>query len=360
MWQKAAPLSVDAEQRKVLEGWVRGHDTATSLVVRSKIVLAAAEGHSNNRISKDLGVNRPTVIRWRRRFEEGGPAALGKIAPGRGRKPSIGPERVAAIIEATLNTLPEAATHWSCRTMAKAAGISPDTVGRIWRAHNLQPHRTRTFKQSTDKQFIEKLTDVVGLYLNPPEKAIVLCVDEKSQIQALDRTQPGLPMVRGRCGTMTHDYKRNGTTTLFAALNMADGTVVGDCLPRHRHDEFLRFLRRLDREFPASLDLHLIVDNYATHKHADVITWLGKHKRFHLHFTPTSTSWLNLIECWFAQLTNKRIRRGVFPSVPALIAAINEFVEVHNRDPKPFVWTASVQDILDKLAHCPSIPRTNH
>ena len=264
MWQKAAPLAIEPEQRIVLEGWVRALNTPRSLVVRSKIILAAADGQSNNRISKDLGVGRPTVIRWRERFEAGGTTALRKVAPGRGRKRSIGPDRVAAIVEATLQTTPEAATQWSCRTMAKAVGVSPDTVSRIWRAHKLQPHRTSTFKRSTDKRFIEKLIDVVGLYLNPPEKAVVLCMDEKSQIQALDRTQPGLPMVPGRCGTMTHDYKRNGTTTLFAALNLADGTVVGDCLPRHRHEEFLRFLRRLDREFPKPLQLHLILDNYAT------------------------------------------------------------------------------------------------
>lgn len=250
--------------------------------------------------------------------------------------------------------------------MAEAASVSPDTVSRIWRAHKLKPHRISTFKLSSDKQFIEKLTDVVGVYLNPPDKAIVLYVDEKSQIQALDRTQPGqpmvpgLPMVPGRCGTMTHDYKRNGTTSLFAALNIADGTVISDCLPRHRHEEFLRFLRRLDREFPRSVPLHLVLDNYATHKHPDVVAWLAKHKRFHLHFTPTSSSWLNLIECWFAQLTEKRIRRDAFPRVPALIQAINTYVEVHNRHSKPFIWTASVQDILEKLAHCPSIIRTDH
>jgi transposase len=360
MWHKAAPLPINPEQKAVLEGWVRALNTPHSLVVRSKIILAAAEGRSNNRISKELGVTRPMVIRWRERFAEGGPAALEKIARGRGRKRSIGPERVAAIVEATLHTTPETATQWSCRTMAKAAGVSPDTVHRIWHDHGLQPHRVRSFKLSTDRRFMDKLIDVVGLYLNPPEKAIVLCLDEKSQIQALDRSQPGLPMVRGRCGTMTHDYKRNGTTTLFAALNLADGSVVGDCLPRHRHEEFLRFLRRLDREFPKPLQLHLILDNYATHKHPDVMKWLSRHKRFHLHFTPTSSSWLNLIESWFAQLTHNRLRRGVFPSVPTLVQAIQDYIEVNNRDPKPLVWTASVQDILDNLAKCLSISRTDH
>jgi transposase len=360
VWHKAAPLTIEPADRRTLEGWVRAHNTAQSLVIRSKIVLAAADGQSNNRISQELGVNRPTVIRWRRRFEEGGPDALKKVAPGRGRKRSIGPDRAAAIVEMTLRSKPEGATHWTCRSMAKAAGVSPDTVNRIWRAHKLQPHRVKTFKLSTDPHFIDKLTDVVGLYLNPPEKAIVLCVDEKSQIQALDRTQPGLPMVPGRCGTMTHDYKRNGTTTLFAALDVAQGTVVGDCLQRHRHQEFLQFLRRLDREFPPSVPLHLILDNYATHKHPDVVAWLARHDRFHFHFTPTSTSWLNLVECWFAQLTEKRIRRDSFHNVPALIKAINEHLAAHNRDPKPFVWTASVQDILTKLQNCPSITRTDH
>lgn len=344
----------------MLETWVRAHNTPQSVAVRSNIVLAAADGLSNNQIAKDLGTTRTTVILWRDRYLVGGTAALTEVAPGRGRKPSILSNKVASIVKATIETAPKGATQWSCRTMAKAADVSPDTVHRIWRDHGLRPHRVETFKLSNDPQFIEKLTDVVGLYLNPPDKAIVLCVDEKSQIQALDRTQPGLPMKRGRAATMTHDYKRNGTTTLFAALGVLDGTVVGECMPRHRHQEFLRFLRRLDREFPATLDLHLIVDNYGTHKHPNVKAWLSVHPRFHLHFTPTSSSWLNLVECWFSALTTKRIRRGSFVSVAALIAAIREYLSVHNSDPTPFIWTASVQEILEKIARCRVISRTNH
>ena len=244
--------------------------------------------------------------------------------------------------------------------MAKAQGISPATVQRIWDAHGLQPHRVRTFKLSRDKKFVEKLTDVVGLYLNPPDKAVVLCVDEKSQIQALQRSQPGLPMKKGRCGTLTHDYKRNGTTTLFAALNLLEGRVIGDCMERHRHQEFLKFLRRLHREFPARLDLHLILDNYGTHKHPKVQQWLGRHPRFHLHFIPTSSSWLNLVEHWFGQLTQKRIRRGSFHSVPELTQAIKDYLEAHNRHPKPFAWTASAESILEKIKRCKAIYETLH
>jgi transposase len=263
-------------------------------------------------------------------------------------------------VEATLHTKPEAATHWSVRSMAQVQGISPATVQRIWDAHGLEPHRTRRFKLSRDKQFVEKLTDVVGLYLNPPDKAVVLCVDEKSQIQALNRTQPGLPLKKGRCGTMTHDYKRNGTTTLFAALNVLEGTVIGECKARHRHQEFLQFLRRLDREFPLVLDLHLIADNYGTHKHPRVKSWLARHRRFHLHFTPTSSSWLNLVERWFGKLTEKRIRRGSFFSVKQLVQAIEEYLEENNRQPKPFIWTASVRKILEKVNRCKAILETLH
>jgi transposase len=244
--------------------------------------------------------------------------------------------------------------------MARAQGVSPATVQRIWDAHGLEPHRMHTFKLSRDKQFVEKLTDVVGLYLNPPDKALVLCVDEKSQIQALNRTQPGLPMKKGRCGTMTHDYKRNGTTTLFAALDVLEGKVIGECMARHRHQEFLKFLRRLDRELPAHLDLHLIVDNYGTHKKPEVIAWLAKHPRFHFHFIPTSSSWLNLVERWFRELTEKRIRRGNFYSVEELIAAIEEYMQDNNRQPKTFVWTASVEKILQKISHCKVILETVH
>jgi transposase len=244
--------------------------------------------------------------------------------------------------------------------MAKAQAVSPATVQRIWDAHGLKPHRVKTFKLSNDPRFSEKLTDVVGLYLNPPEQAIVLCVDEKSQIQALDRTQPSLPIKRGRAGTMTHDYKRNGTTTLFAALDVLQGRVVGQCLPRHRHQEFLKFLRHIDREFPGDRDLHLIVDNYRTHTHANVNAWLEKHPRFHLHFIPTSSSWLNLVERWFRELTEKAIRRGVFHSVPELITAIDDFLQAHNNDPKPFIWTASIDSILEKVGRCKAVLETVH
>jgi transposase len=330
------------------------------VALRARIVLMAEQGESNSEIARRLGVSRPTVILWRRRFAEGGPQALTETRPGRGRKPRISAEKIAEIVHATTQSRPPGQTHWSCRSMARAQGVSPATVQRIWDAHGLKPHRVRTFKLSGDPRFTEKLTDVVGLYLNPPEKAIVLCVDEKSQIQALDRTQPSLPMKKGRANTMTHDYKRNGTTTLFAALNALDGSVVGECLPRHRHQEFLKFLRTLDREFPGEVDLHLIVDNYRTHKHQNVNAWLQKHPRFHLHFTPTASSWLNLVERWFGELTDKALRRGVFHSVPDLIAAIDDYLEAHNQDPKPFIWTASIDSILQKVGRCKAVLETVH
>ena len=348
------------EQRALLERWAAAQKTPQSIAVRARIVLAASAGESNSQIARTLGVSRPTVILWRRRFADGGAQALTETKPGRGRKPAISAATIKAIVQATTQTKPPGATHWSCRSMAKAQGVSPATVQRIWDAHGLKPHRVKTFKLSNDPRFSEKLTDVVGLYLNPPEKAIVLCVDEKSQIQALDRTQASLPMKKGRAGTMTHDYKRNGTTTLFAALSMLDGSVVGQCLPRHRHQEFLKFLRHLDREFPDERELHLIVDNYRTHKHANVDAWLAKHPRFQLHFIPTSSSWLNLVERWFRELTEKAIRRGVFHSVPELIDAIDAFLAAHNDDPKPFVWTASADAILAKVSRCKAVLETVH
>ena len=360
MAKSAAITVVSDDQRAILERWVGAQKTPQSVATRARIVLRAAAGESNSQIARELGVSRPTVILWRERFAEGGPPALAETKPGRGRKPTIPTAKVKAIIAATTQTTPPGETHWSCRTMAAAQGVSPATVQRIWDAHGLKPHRVRTFKLSNDPRFFEKLTDVVGLYLNPPEKAIVLCVDEKSQIQALDRTQASLPMKKGRAGTMTHDYKRNGTTTLFAALSMLDGTVIGECLPRHRHQEFLKFLRTLDREFPGEVELHLIVDNYRTHKHANVDAWLAKHPRFKLHFIPTSSSWLNLVERWFRELTDKAIRRGVFHSVPELIAAIDEYLAAHNGDPKPFVWTASAEEIIEKVNRCKAVLETVH
>ena len=346
----AAPIELTEGDRDTLERWVRADSTPQGVARRAWVILQAADGWSNSEIARESGLSRPTVIAVRERFVADGPGGLAQVRPGRGRKPTIPAEKVAEIVSATLHEKPPGETHWSCRSMAKANGVSPATVQRIWDAHNLKPHRVETFKLSRDERFVEKLTDVVGLYLNPPEKAIVLCVDEKSQIQALDRTQPSLPMKPGRAGTMTHDYRRHGTTTLFAALNTLDGTVIGQCLPRHRHQEFLKFLRKLDREFPRKLELHLIVDNYQTHKHPNVNAWLAKHPRFHLHFTPTSSSWCNLVECWFSEITTKAIRRGVFHSVPDLIAAIETYLATYNQDTTPFTWTASVESILEKIA----------
>jgi transposase len=360
MWSPAAPLAVSPEQRHTLESWSRAHNTPKIVATRADIVLLAAEGRSNNSIASQLGITRVSVIEWRKRFAAEGLEALGKVREGRGRPRTISPEKVSQIIHLTLNTLPEHATHWSCRSMAAKVGVSSATVQRVWSEHRLYPHRVRTFKLSKDPRFLEKLTDVVGLYLNPPDKAAVLCVDEKSMIQALDRTQPGLPIKPGKAGTMTHDYKRHGTTSLYAALNILDGEVVGQCTQRHRHQEFLRFLRRLDREFPKSLDLHLVLDNSSTHSHVNVRTWLDAHPRFRLHFVPTSSSWLNLVEGLFADLTKRRLRRGSFASLDDLIGAIIGYLDHRNLDPKPFVWTASVESILAKLRDCKAVIETIH
>lgn len=339
-------------QRGLLQRWVRAKTSPQRLVVRARIALMAGAGHSISEIQAEVGVSRPTVILWKKRFFAGGPQALLRDAKGRGRKPSIPAAKKGEILKATIGTKPPAATHWSTRTMAKAQGVSHATIYRLWSSHGIQPHRTETFKLSTDPHFVEKMSDVVGLYLAPPDRALVLCVDEKSQIQALDRTQPSLPMKPGRCETMTHDYKRHGNTTLFAALSLLDGTVIGSCYSRHRHNEFLKFLRIVDRDTPSELDLHLILDNYGTHKHPVVKRWLAERPRFHLHFTPTSCSWMNLIERWFGDLTQKRIRRGSFRNLPELIHAIHEFIDATNANPKQFVWTASTKRILDKLARC--------
>jgi transposase len=320
--------------------------------MRCLIVLANAQGQSDVAIAEQLSINRNTVILWRKRFSQSRLEGLWTIAPGRGRKPVYDIDKISAIVDATLQTKPEGMTHWSCRTMAASQGVSKSTINTIWQAHNLKPHLVETFKLSRDPKFLEKMTDVVGLYLNPPQQAIVLCVDEKSQIQALDRTQPGLPLKKGRCGTMTHDYKRNGTTTLFAALEVLQGKVVGQCYQRHRHQEFLRFLRTLDQQFPGKMPLHLIMDNYGTHKHENVRAWLKRHPRFKLHFVPTSSSWLNLVERWFAELDSKAIRRGVFRSVEDLKTAIDSFLSAWNNDPKPFVWTATIESITEKLSRC--------
>jgi transposase len=319
-------------------------------VQRARVLLLAAEGVANARIAEQVGVSATTVRAWRSRFELEGLAKLGRVRAGRGRKSTIPQEKIDEIVHLTQHRKPDGHTHWSCRTMARQVGVSAATVQRVWAARGLKPHLVKTFKLSNDPRFEEKLIDVVGLYLNPPEQAIVLCLDEKSSVQALDRTQPSLPMKKGRAATMTHDYKRNGTTTLFAALDVLTGTVIGQCLPRHRHEEFLRFLRTIDREVPKGLAVHLICDNYATHKHPDVLVWLAKHPRFHMHFTPTSSSWLNLVERWFRELTDKALRRGVFHSVPDLIAKIEDYLAAHNKAPRPFVWTATAEDILAKVA----------
>ena len=318
-------------------------------VTRAKVLLLAGEGVASTAIAARLEVSPSSVAAWRDRFGEEGVAKIGWVRPGRGRKPTITPDKIDEIVRLTQEAKPAGETHWNCRSMAEASGVSSATVQRIWSARGLKPHLVKTFKLSNDKRFEEKLVDVVGLYLNPPDKAIVLCMDEKSQIQALDRTQPSLPMKKGRAGTMTHDYKRNGTTTLFAALNVLTGVVIGQCLPRHRNDEFVKFLRRIDRETPKGLQVHLILDNYATHKHPNVETWLAKHPRFHLHFTPTSSSWLNLVERWFREITEKAIRRGVFHSVPELITAIEDYLNANNDNPKPFQWTATTEAILKKV-----------
>jgi transposase len=341
--------------RATLERWSRSRSTAARLVERSRIVLLAAEGRENKDIAAELGVTRATVGRWRDRFANRGIAGIERDSPRGGRPPKARDDLVGRIIEMTTQQKPANATHWSTRTLALALGTNRSMVSRVWRAHGLKPHLSRTFKVSNDPNFAEKLVDAVGLDLDPPEHALVLCVDEKSQIQALDRTQPSLPIYPGRCETMTHDYKRNGTTTLFAALDVAEGRLIGQCMPRHRHQEFVKFLKQIDAETPPELDLHLIVDNDATHKHPNVQKWLKRHRRFHMHFIPTSSSWLNLVERWFREITDKRIRRGVFQSVAQLIAAIQTDIENHNSDPKPFVWTAKAEDLLEKVGRASAI-----
>jgi transposase len=352
MSRAGTPVVLSEAQRKQLQQWVAALGTPQQVVLRCRIILSAGDGKPEAVIAAENNINRKTVRLWRERFNNQGLSTLWQIAPGRGRKAGYDAERIKAVIDATLQSRPNGNTHWSCRTMAEAQGISKSTVNNIWKTHNIKPHRTETFKLSRDPKFVEKLTDVVGLYLNPPDNAIVLCVDEKSQIQALNRTQPSLPLKKRRCGTMTHDYKRNGTTTLFAALDILEGKVIGDCYKRHRHQEFLKFLRRIDREFAGDTPLHLVMDNYGTHATPEVKTWLKKHRRFSVHYVPTSSSWLNLIERWFAELTNKRIRRESFFSVEELVAAIHDFLSTWNDKPRPFVWTATVDSILAKLARC--------
>ena len=346
------PVILNPEQRKALEQHSRARSLPARLVERARIVLRAADGLQDRQIADELNITPEKAARWRNRFLDGGLPALQKDAPRPGRTRTITDATVKRVVDMTTREKPDNATHWSTRTMAAAAGLSETSVRRIWHAHGLKPHLVRTFKVSKDPHFVEKLNAIVGLYLNPPEHAIVLCADEKSQIQALDRTQPGLPLKKGRCGTMTHDYKRNGTTTLFAALEVAQGKVVGQCYARHRHQEFLKFLQRLDAEFPAEIKLHVVMDNYGTHKHPRVQRWLKRHERFIPHFVPTSSSWLNLVERWFGELTGKRIRRGTFVSVEDLQEAIAQFLAAWNNDPRPFVWTATVESIVEKLSRC--------
>jgi transposase len=347
-----APIALSREERTALDGWARSRQLPYRQVVRARVITMAADGAFSQDIARELGISRPTVQLWRERFLALRLPGLERDAPRPGRRPRLSEAKTRKIVEATLQTKPPNATHWSTRRMAEAQHVSQSAVQRIWARHRLKPHLAGTFKLSRDKHFVEKLYDVVGLYLNPPDRALVLCVDEKSQIQALDRTQPGLPLKPGRCGTFTHDYVRHGTTTLFAALSMLDGKVIGQCMTRHRHQEFIRFLNRIDAETPARLELHLIVDNYSTHKHPRVTSWLARHPRVHLHFIPTSSSWLNLVERWFRDLTDKRIRRGSFSNVPQLIQAIMDYVHHHNQNPRIFVWTAPVERILTKIAKC--------
>jgi transposase len=351
----APSVTVTNEQRSVLESWARGRSTPVRLMQRARIVLLAAGGRENKDIAVEIGATPLLVSRWRKRFVQLGLPGIAKDAPGRGRKPVSRDAVATKIIEMTTQQRPPNATHWSTRTLAKALGTSDSMVRRVWQANGLKPHLSRTFKLSNDPRFVEKLVDVVGLYLNPPEHALVLSCDEKSQIQALDRTQPGLPIKPGRCGTMTHDYKRNGTTTLFAALELAEGKLIGTRMKRHRHQEWIKFLKLVDAQTPTELDLHLIADNYFTHKTPEVQRWLRRHPRFHMHFIPTSSSWLNLVERWFREITDKRIRRESFTGVEQLIGVIMDYVAKHNENPKAFVWTAKVEDILAKIARARAV-----
>jgi transposase len=342
----APEIILTSEDRAELMGLVRSRLTSLRLEQRAGIVLLAADGFQNKDIAQMLAIGRVQVSRWRERYRRQGLAGIERDLP-RGAPPMT--VDVARLVELTTQSKPETATHWSTRKMAEELGVSAASVSRHWRAHGLKPHLVRSFKVSRDPRFAEKLEDIVGLYMSPPEHALVLCCDEKSQVQALDRTQPGLPMKKGRAATMTHDYKRNGTTTLFAALNVLDGQVISQCQQRHRHLKWLKFLRQVDRETPKDKALHLIADNYATHKHPKVQAWLAKHPRITMHFTPTSASWLNMVERFFRDISEKRLRRGVFTSVRELVTAINEYVVHHNVDPKPFIWTKSARDILQKV-----------
>lgn len=346
----APPILLTDQQRCELSAAAASRTASVRFARRAKMILLAADGKQDTQVAAEVGVRRQAVARWRRRFLDSGIDGIAKDAPRGGRGRSARTDaKVRAIIERTTRTTPPNATHWSTRSMAAAEGVSEATVRRVWREHGLKPHRVKSFKLSNDKRFVEKLDDIVGLYLSPPEHAIVLSCDEKSQIQALDRTQPSLPLKKGRVATMTHDYKRNGTTTLFAALSTLDGKIISTCMKRHRHQEWIKFLNLIDRRTPADQQIHLIADNYATHKHPKVLAWLKRRPRFHMHFTPTSASWLNMVERFFRDLTTRRLKRGVFTSVEKLVAAIESYVAQNNQSPKPFIWTAKASDILEKV-----------
>ncbi|HEY7617413.1 MAG TPA: IS630 family transposase [Terriglobales bacterium] len=354
------PLTLQAADREKLEMLARRPKTAQRLALRSKIVLRAAEGTPNQQIARQLGVTGATVGKWRERFRQHGLEALtDEPRPGAPRRITDG--QVEAAVTRTLESQPPGATHWSTRSLAKEVGLSQSAVVRIWHAFSLQPHRSETFKLSTDPMFVEKVRDIAGLYMNPPDHAVVLCVDEKSQVQALDRTQPILPLRPGLPERRTHDYERHGTTSLFAALDVATGQVVGECHRRHRHQEFLKFLERVESQLPKDVEVHLVMDNYGTHKTPKVIRWFARHPRYHIHFTPTSGSWMNQVERWFAELTDKRIRRGSFAGVRSLERAIQEYLEQYNKAPKPFVWTADADLILGKVQRlCERISNSGH
>ena len=360
MWIAAAALSISEQDNRILQGLERSPSTPQGIALRVRIVLLASHGLANHLIARKLSTSRPTVLLWRARFREKGATGLLTIKEGRGRKPEISERKIEAIIHDTIHTTPKDATHWSTRTLAKEHNVSHDFVKKIWHANGLKPHLIKTFKLSNDPNFVEKLKDVIGLYMNPPENAFVFSVDEKTQIQALDRTQLPLPLTRGHSQTVSHDYKRNGTTTLFAALNILKGEIIGNCIKRHRHQEFIAFLNKIDQAVAQEYEIHCIVDNYSTHKHAKVKVWLQKHLRFHFHFIPTSSSWLNLVERWFGEIIRKRIRRGTFHSVPELVAAIEEYIKHNNAHPKPFVWTKTADEIITKVNRGKAILKTLH
>ena len=356
----APQVELTTDEKATLAAWATGRKTPVRMAERARILLLADSGAFDTEISSQLSITPKKVARWRKRFLDKGLAGLEKDAPRPGRTPAIDRDAIAEIVRLTTQEKPSNATHWSTRGMAAAAGISDSSVLRIWHAHGLKPHRVESFKLSNGPLFGQKLEAIVGLYLNPPDQAIVLCVDEKSQVQALDRAQPGLPLKPGRAGTMTHDYKRHGTTTLFAALNAASGEVISLCQQRHRHQEWIKFLRLLEDATPPGKELHLIADNYAAHKHPKVERWLKRHPRFHVHYTPTSSSWLNMVERFFRDLTENRLRRGVFRSVLELIEALDEYVDLHNESPKPFIWTAKANGILAKVMRAKASALTGH